>query len=95
MTNINEFYISNSIIIRDNNFIDYLLIQNQNSIEIRKFPFMILVQTITFQNPFDKLFFIEDLYDLKIIKINIEINEVYIQHLDKSQLCKSPLIILN
>ena len=95
VTNINEFYISNSIIIRDNNFIDYLLIQNQNSIEIRKFPFMILVQTITFQNPYDKLFFIEDLYDLKIIKINIEINEVYIQHLDKSQLCKSPLIILN
>ena len=93
MTNINEFYISNSIIIRDNNFIDYLLIQNQNSIEIRKFPFMILVQTITFQNPYDKLFFVEDLYDLKIIKINI--NEVIIQHLDKSQLCKSPLIILN
>ena len=68
--NVNEFDIYNSIVVSDQNCIDYLLTENRNFIEIRKFPFMLLVQTISFQTPYDKLFIVEDTYDIKFIKIN-------------------------
>ena len=93
--NVNEFDIYNSIVVSDQNCIDYLLTENRNFIEIRKFPFMLLVQTISFQTPYDKLFIIEDTYDIKFIKINFKNDEVCIQNFNKSQICESPLVILN
>ena len=77
--------LNNSIVITNNNFIDYLLYELNHNIIIRKFPFMIITQTIQIQT-FNKSLIIENLNKIIFIDFEFKEHKINIKSLQKSKL---------
>ena len=77
--------LNNSIVITNNNFIDYLLYELNHNIIIRKFPFMIITQTIQFKT-FNKCLIIENSNKIIFIDFEFKENKINIKSLQKSKL---------
>ena len=77
--------LNNAIVVTNNNFVDYLLYQINNFIIIRKFPFMIMTQTIQLDN-INKCFIIENTDNILFIDIMIIEHKIKIKLINKSKI---------
>ena len=86
--------LNNAIVITNNNFVDYLLYVFNHNIIVRKFPFMIITQSIKF-NSLNECFFIE--YSNKISFIYLEENQhkIIIKSISKSKIGNEQLSLYN
>ena len=84
----------NNAIITSKNFVDYLIYEAKPFYIIRKFPFMIMCHKIHFNEGFDRSFVIEDIDDIKFIKIMFEQNKISVISYHKSKIASELFSIL-
>ena len=74
--------LDNAIIVTNNNLVDYLLYEMSNYIIIRKFPFMIMTQTINLIK-INQYLFTENSNDVLLFHFDIKSKEIIIKSISK------------
>ena len=95
-----EINLDDAIVITNSEFVDFLLYKKGNFFYLRKFPFMVVTQQITFDFDielkfiFDRIYIVDDKCDIKIIQIFEKQNTINIKSLNKSKIGKNLMIQL-
>jgi hypothetical protein len=81
-----SYDLNNAFVFTNFKYVDYLIYETNPFFIIRKFPFMIFVKKIAFQQNFYKCFVLENFHDLKFVRVDFDENLINVISLNKKKI---------